>query len=105
MSRIQVCCGGFERDPLIFRKCNPVCRDGCMNGICVAPDICECLPKHVLNLGGFCIPTCPVSCENGICMNDGTCKCNAGYQLEPRFGKYCVPHCDGGCENGKHFNR
>lgn len=28
------------------RKCNPACREGCSNGNCVEPDVCECLAGY-----------------------------------------------------------
>lgn len=43
-----------------FRKCDPICHEQCINGICVSPDKCECYPDHVRNFGGFCLPTCPI---------------------------------------------
>ncbi len=60
MSRIQVCCDGYQRNPHIFRKCDPVCNQECINGICIAPNRCQCYPDHVQNLAGFCVSTCPI---------------------------------------------
>lgn len=60
MSRIQVCCEGYQRNPHIFRKCDPVCTQECVNGICVAPNRCQCFPDHVQNLAGYCVATCPI---------------------------------------------
>lgn len=59
MSRIQVCCEGYQRNPHIFRKCDPVCDNECVNGICIAPNRCQCYPDHVQNLAGYCVATCP----------------------------------------------
>lgn len=60
MSRIQVCCEGYQRNPHIFRKCDPVCNQECVNGVCVAPNRCQCYPDHVQNLAGYCVATCPI---------------------------------------------
>lgn len=59
LSRIQVCCAGYKRHPHILRKCEPICKEECTNGLCVAPDQCVCLPEFVKNLGEYCISTCP----------------------------------------------
>lgn len=60
LSRIQVCCEGYERNIHNFHKCDPICRKECINGICIAPDQCACYPDHVTNLAGYCVPTCPI---------------------------------------------
>lgn len=60
LSRITTCCQGYERDPHILRKCNPICQTECVNGICYAPNDCICYPDHVKNLADFCVPTCPI---------------------------------------------
>lgn len=60
LSRITVCCQGYQRHPHIFRKCEPICANKCPNGVCVGPNECICYPEHVKNLAGFCVPVCPV---------------------------------------------
>lgn len=100
LSRIQVCCDGFQRSAYVFRKCDPICRKGCgSNGICVAPETCTCYPNHEKNSEGLCVPTCPVGCENGVCNPDNTCRCNVGY-AQDATGKVCAPKCDRPCING-----
>uniref|UniRef100_T1PHI4 Cysteine rich repeat protein n=1 Tax=Musca domestica TaxID=7370 RepID=T1PHI4_MUSDO len=101
MSTIQVCCEGYERNPHVFKRCDPICEDDCPNGICVAPNQCVCIPGHVRNSLGKCVTTCPIGCENGVCSDDGQCQCKPGYSLEPKQGKYCVPTCENGCQFGK----
>lgn len=59
LSRVHVCCPGYRRHPHIFRKCSPVCSQECCNGVCVAPERCQCYPDYVPNSDGFCVPTCP----------------------------------------------
>jgi len=98
MSRIQVCCEGYERNPHIFRKCDPICSPECINGICIAPNQCQCYPDHVRNLAGFCIATCPIGCLNGECRSN-ECICKPGYQLDPTR-KFCIPKCSQGCLHG-----
>lgn len=99
LSIIQVCCEGYQRNIYNFRKCDPICRNECVNGYCAAPDTCVCFPDHVINFGGFCIPTCPIMCGNGFCNRYNTCTCKDGYDLEPN-GKFCFPKCLNGCFNG-----
>ncbi|XP_061397109.1 epidermal growth factor-like protein [Musca vetustissima] len=101
MSTIQVCCEGYERNPHVFKKCDPICEDDCPNGICVAPNQCVCIPGHVRNSVGKCVTTCPIGCENGVCTDDGQCQCKSGYTLEPKQGKFCVPACESECKFGK----
>ncbi|CRK94233.1 CLUMA_CG007748, isoform A [Clunio marinus] len=98
LSRIQVCCEGYQRNIHNFRKCDPICKKECVNGFCAAPETCVCYPDHVVNLGGFCIPTCPIGCGNGFC-NGNVCTCKDGFTLEPSK-KFCVPICSNGCRNG-----
>jgi len=99
LSRIQVCCEGYQRNIHNFKICDPICKSECVNGYCIAPDTCVCYPDHVLNLGGFCLPTCPIGCGNGYCNSDNTCSCKPGFALE-RNGKFCIPKCSNGCQNG-----
>lgn len=59
LTKIQICCPGFKRNVHIYRRCDPVCSQGCGNGVCVAPDQCECLRNTVKNLAGGCVASCP----------------------------------------------
>ncbi|EAA14483.5 AGAP009762-PA [Anopheles gambiae str. PEST] len=102
LSRIQVCCPGYERNVHNFRKCEPVCEDPCLNGLCVGPNTCECYPDFVRNGQGRCVPTCPIGCDHGECVvGTGECRCKEGYELDPTTKKFCVPHCTGGCGVGR----
>jgi len=101
MSRIQVCCEGYQRNPHIYSRCDPICHDDCPNGICTAPNTCVCIPGHVRNYEDKCISVCPLGCGHGICDEMGECRCRPGYTIEPKERKYCVPHCEQGCEFGK----
>uniref|UniRef100_A0A182IK66 EGF-like domain-containing protein n=1 Tax=Anopheles atroparvus TaxID=41427 RepID=A0A182IK66_ANOAO len=102
LSRVHVCCPGYERNVHNFRKCDPVCTEPCQNGLCVRPDTCECYPDFVRNQRGKCVPTCPIGCDHGDCeVGTGVCRCHEGYQLEQPGGKLCVPKCTGGCGDGR----
>lgn len=98
LSRITVCCQGYQRDPHIVRKCNPICHTECVNGICYSPNECICFPEHVKNLAGYCVPTCPIGCDNGDCK-ENTCICKPGFALD-KTGKFCAPVCDPPCGKG-----
>ncbi|EDW03236.1 von Willebrand factor D and EGF domain-containing protein [Drosophila grimshawi] len=101
LSQIQVCCEGYERNPHIYRRCEPICKDDCPNGICTAPNTCVCMPKHVRTDEGKCISTCPLGCGNGVCDDQNECRCREGYSLDPVSRKYCQPQCNPGCANGR----
>ncbi|KAG5666275.1 hypothetical protein PVAND_017587, partial [Polypedilum vanderplanki] len=60
LSRIQICCDGYQRSAFVYRHCYPICTNGCgYNGICVAPETCTCYPDYVQNSEGICVKTCP----------------------------------------------
>ncbi|XP_055923564.1 epidermal growth factor-like protein [Eupeodes corollae] len=100
MSRIQICCEGYERNPHIYRKCDPICRDDCPNGICTGPETCLCLPGNVRDYEENCVPICPIGCRNGNCQPDGSCVCKPGYILDAVTKQFCKPHCSKGCGVG-----
>lgn len=52
---VSFCCKGYERNPLSPHsvKCDPICNEDCSNGICSAPDTCECFPGYERK-GGRC---------------------------------------------------
>ncbi|XP_037957735.1 fibrillin-2 [Teleopsis dalmanni] len=100
MSKIQICCDGYERNPHVYKRCDPICKDDCPNGICTAPNTCVCMPGHVRNYDDKCISTCPIGCGNGICESDNECKCKPGYTIEPVNRKFCIPKCEPACQHG-----
>ncbi|XP_001851233.2 von Willebrand factor D and EGF domain-containing protein [Culex quinquefasciatus] len=101
LSRVQVCCKGFERNVHNFRKCDPICEQPCFNGLCVGPNTCSCYPDFVQNREGKCVPTCPIGCDNGVCDLDlRRCICKEGFELD-KSGQFCVPGCKGGCGVGR----
>ncbi|CAH0605443.1 unnamed protein product [Chrysodeixis includens] len=95
LSRIRSCCRGYTRSIYNFLICEPVCSQPCVNGLCVAPETCNCYPDHVQNLEGECIATCPIGCQNGRCAG-GECVCNPGFRLDSE-SKYCIPVCRDDC--------
>ncbi|TMW40883.1 hypothetical protein DOY81_014037 [Sarcophaga bullata] len=52
---VSFCCPGYRRNPLAPHsvKCDPICTEDCSNGICSAPDVCECYPAYERK-GGRC---------------------------------------------------
>ncbi|XP_053692598.1 fibrillin-2-like [Sabethes cyaneus] len=101
LSRIQVCCKGYERNVHNFRKCDPVCEEPCVNSLCVGPNTCSCYPDFVKNQQGKCVPTCPIGCDNGDCdLGLQICVCKDGYELDETH-KFCVHRCTGGCGAGR----
>lgn len=82
-----------------------------MNGVCQAPDICQCDDGHVLQNGTECVPICSKECRNGTCIAHEMCECNEGFHLRGYQDHICVPICgnsidnfddetDDGCING-----
>lgn len=54
--------------------------ENCTNGICVAPNDCECLGGFKLTENNVCEQICQPECIFGECVN-GTCICEDGLQL------------------------
>ncbi|XP_066253747.1 epidermal growth factor-like protein [Euwallacea similis] len=102
LTKIEICCSGYERIPHTFIHCKPICDKGCENGNCTAPNVCTCKRNYIKLTTGDqnkCIPTCPEGCLNGVCTNNGECNCNYGYSHSPDR-KYCIAVCSGGCGSG-----
>lgn len=59
--------------------CEAFC-ENCTNGICVAPNDCECLGGFKLTENNVCEQICQPECIFGECVN-GTCICEDGLQL------------------------
>lgn len=55
--------------------CSPICNPECINGICTAPDQCECLPDFgPTEENHKCDYICKGGCLNGKCI-EGKCSC------------------------------
>ncbi|XP_025199929.1 protein draper-like isoform X2 [Melanaphis sacchari] len=107
---INTCCKDYEKTQNGTR-CRPVCRDPCVWGTCISPNVCSCDkyydgPSCRIRIGcplgkyGFdCTQTC--QCQNNATCNytNGNCSCQQGY-----WGKYCENLCPSGyyghkCQN------
>ncbi|XP_036321238.1 platelet endothelial aggregation receptor 1 [Rhagoletis pomonella] len=54
MQTISYCCPGYLRiTRSTAMRCEPICTEDCSNGICTAPDVCECYPGY-MRAGGRC---------------------------------------------------
>lgn len=116
----QICVQGFSLSSLTG-KCEAVCRSGCQNGNCIAPDVCEC-KKGYSKVDGVCQPVCLRcifitsyaylhlmsifiyfffrGCQNGICSAPEICTCSGnGWSLDST-GTKCIASCDKTCLNG-----
>lgn len=90
---ILVCCNGWEYNNT-KNICEPLCRAGCSQGLCVSPDVCQCTPPLYLDSisNNSCIkPNCHPSCVNSICVNTNNCSCDINYM--PYNNTHCVPNC------------
>ncbi|XP_026807681.1 multiple epidermal growth factor-like domains protein 10 isoform X2 [Rhopalosiphum maidis] len=99
---INTCCKGYEKTQN-GTKCRPVCKDPCVWGTCISPNVCRCDeyydgPSCRIRIGcplgkyGFdCTQTC--QCQNNAKCNylNGNCSCQQGY-----WGKYCENLCPSG---------
>ncbi|KAH8403179.1 hypothetical protein KR222_006462, partial [Zaprionus bogoriensis] len=90
-------------------SCVPVCSKGCENGVCVAPDKCNCKNGYKFNeLNARCTPICANGCKNGDCQEPGKCICNEGYEKQfsivfssKPVAQICMPKCDVRCGPGR----
>lgn len=77
----------------------PICsfEDGhdCINGNCVAPNICECFPgyRFLDDRNCTCVPICNPPCINGYCTVDG-CICHENFY---NISEY---ECERSCDEG-----
>nr|XP_012228105.1 PREDICTED: fibrillin-1-like [Linepithema humile] len=82
-------------------ECEPICSEACVNGICVAPEICSCFEGYAFlgNSKYICEPVCEKVCINGKCTKPGVCTCNDKFHLI-EWPKHilCMPHCETSCE-------
>lgn len=87
--------------------CTPYCKDRCINGYCIKPNLCQCITGYRFsgNSTSNCEPICDkrlVDCTNGRCTQPNNCECNPGFTLVIRNGKItCDPtSCERVCVNG-----
>ncbi|KFB53705.1 hypothetical protein ZHAS_00022081 [Anopheles sinensis] len=90
--RVEFCCEGYQEqrtDNGTSAECLPICRGGCIHGVCQAPNICSCESGFA---GKHCLQRCKngtwgVNCRNRChCQNyahcdtkTGHCRCTDGW--------------------------
>lgn len=81
--------------------CEPVCSEPCINGDCVAPETCNCLPGFRRSQSNSCEPYCSTGCDNGDCVAPETCHCNPGWlKVNNSLNvETCMPLCNETCSN------
>lgn len=103
---IATCCSGYTETP--NRQCAPICLNSCVNGKCVAPNVCECNPTPSESSPGFvgsscnrytCLAEnrwgskCDKECNcpaNSYCSaSTGKCLCRTGWR-----GANCTEECE-----------
>ncbi|KAK9737372.1 Brain and reproductive organ-expressed protein (BRE) [Popillia japonica] len=97
---VEQCCDGYAK--IDEDRCIPVCREECLHGTCIAPDVCQCTE-------GFGGPRCHINCPPGLygvdcqhecmCQNNATCEPNAiriltGKTAWRLAGVLCNGDCD-----------
>lgn len=82
-------------------ECTPICRNGCVNGQCVRPDVCECAVGYAASSpgAGDCVPKCDRPCTDGVCVAPNRCECNGGF-VKAADGE-CRPVCNPVCVKGR----
>lgn len=86
-------------------RCQPHCTEPCENGICTAPNVCECFedysPMPFAESRHICEPICTdPPCHNGICVRPNVCKCLPGFEVSAD-NRTCQPVCDPSCVFGE----
>lgn len=86
-------------------RCQPHCTDPCENGVCTAPNVCECFEDYSpMPFDGslrICEPTCTnPPCHNGICVRPNVCKCLPGFEMSSD-NRECQRPCDPACVFGE----
>ena len=93
-----VCFDGYKLNKN-STECEPICafEDGhdCVNGICVAPQTCQCFNGYHLlpTKNCTCVLMCNPPCINGVCTEDG-CVCHKNFY---NISKHeCIKDCNEG---------
>ena len=91
--------------------CEPICSQGCLQGTCVAPDVCKCLNSSFTagvqawsgNDCSQCVQGAHGCHPNATCFTltpgSARCVCNSGYN--GIGGVECAPVCQRDCVHGK----
>nr|XP_050869900.1 multiple epidermal growth factor-like domains protein 11 isoform X1 [Vespula vulgaris] len=90
------CCNGYKE---VSNKCVPNCFPDCENGLCKAPDTCECFPGYSISTEEkhICKPICSNGCWNGECIQPEVCICYPDYFIDSD-GYICRPNCEEKCD-------
>ncbi|XP_035723356.1 uncharacterized protein LOC118442172 [Vespa mandarinia] len=92
----EKCCKGYKE---ISNKCVPDCFPDCKNGLCEAPNVCECFPGYSISTEQkhICKPICSNGCWNGECVQPEVCVCPPDYFIDSD-GYTCRPNCEDKCD-------
>ncbi|XP_058056753.1 uncharacterized protein LOC131208121 [Anopheles bellator] len=100
--RVEFCCEGYQEHRTgSGTECRPICRGGCVHGVCLAPNVCSCEAGFS---GKHCLQRCRngtwgVNCKNRChCQNYALCDTKTGHCrcVEGWMGKYCETPCPEG---------
>lgn len=96
---IKNCPTGFEINKETLDFCQPRCSRQCVNGFCVAPELCSCISGYEINKRDpyTCLPICNPKCLNADCVLPNTCSCHDGYE---DVEGTCKPKCEF-CDDGE----
>ncbi|XP_076758521.1 uncharacterized protein LOC143427900 [Xylocopa sonorina] len=87
---VNECCEGYvmtsRDDAEAAVGCRPFCEKGCLSGICVSPNECQCIPGYQ---GDHCETACPSGTWGFQCREE--CNCTANMSCNPINGQCACP--------------
>ncbi|CAL7938517.1 unnamed protein product [Xylocopa violacea] len=87
---VNACCEGYvmmsRNDADAAVGCRPYCEKGCLSGICVSPNECQCIPGYQ---GDHCETACPSDTWGFRCREK--CNCTANTPCNPINGQCACP--------------
>lgn len=90
---------GYEFIEGSTNECAPICPVPCINGTCVAQNVCKCDDGYVLKTddNAECLPICSNGCIAGKCTAPDICECSDGkfifiHKLYSRIKYLYLPH-------------
>ncbi|XP_072761573.1 uncharacterized protein [Anoplolepis gracilipes] len=72
LPEVCACKLGYEA---VNNQCKPICLDGCINGECMAPGVCQCKPGTRLDYDNKCVGACEEGCVYSTCKAH-VCTCH-----------------------------